>query len=69
MPDAIDGFKPIMTDSGLAELDSRIQTMDPSAAEVLRQQVLQAAKDASSAKQFVDIALKVLGGAVGLFLV
>lgn len=68
MPDAIDGFEPIMTDEKLKELEQRIQTMDPAQAEILRQQVMQAAQDASEAKQFLNIAMKIIGGAVGLFL-
>jgi hypothetical protein len=67
MPDALDSFSPIMGDGALAELDARIKTLDPAQAEALRLQVLQAAQSAKSGKDFLGIAVRVIGSALSFF--
>lgn len=67
MPDALDSFEPIMGDGALAELDARIKTLDPAAADALRLQVLQAAQDAKNGKDFLGVAVRVIGSALAFF--
>lgn len=61
MPDALDGFTPIISDEALVRLDAAIQTLDPAVADRVFTACRQAAAEAQSAKEFISVVTHIIG--------